>query len=85
MRLAFSLTFHRDLGSVETFLRTTFRPGHSFCLYVDAKAPESVHRGAEEVARCYRKHYPSANVFKLEDTVDVYWGHIRSGYRVDNW
>ncbi len=77
VKLAFSLTFHQDLGTIETFLKMTFRPGHAFCLYVDAKAPESFHRAVSQMVDCYKSHFrDTATIFKVERPVDIYWGHI---------
>ncbi len=77
MKLAFSVTFHRDLGTVETFLRMTFRPGHAFCLYVDSKASPAVHRVASEITECYKKHFgATSTIFKVDSPAEIYWGHI---------
>ena len=38
---AFSILNHSNLGLLETLLSVIFRPHNSYCLYIDAKAPDS--------------------------------------------
>ena len=39
IKLAFSIMAHNELPLLEVLLSTIFRPYHSYCIFVDAKAP----------------------------------------------
>lgn len=51
-----------------------FRPIDAFCVHVDVKAPESVHRAVEAVLACYRHRFPESTVFQSGFPVPILWG-----------
>ena len=40
IKLGFSIMAHNELPLLEVLLSTIFRPYHSYCIFVDAKAPQ---------------------------------------------
>ncbi len=52
--LAFSLVVHNNIGLIMRQLQILFRPRHSFCLYVDAKAPQEFKSAVGGLVECYR-------------------------------
>ena len=52
--VAFAVSLHHQVGILEQFMASTFRPADSVCVHVDAKASETVWQAAKAVMACYR-------------------------------
>ena len=53
--MAFSISVHHQVGILEGFLAAFFRPSDSYCIHVDAKAPDEVQKAVAAIVRCYQK------------------------------
>ncbi len=43
-----------QIGILEQFLASTFRPSDSICIHIDAKAEDKVWNAAKAVINCYK-------------------------------
>lgn len=65
-------------------LALLFRPHHTFCIHVDAKAPAATHKTVATMAECLaskRRQHPNNStgagaIILLRPPLEVYWGHI---------
>jgi len=68
--IAFSLLTYENLEQTERLLRLIYRPHNVYCIHVDRKSPDEMHRGIEAVASCL------PNVVVARPAVNVTWGEI---------
>lgn len=67
--IGFSIVIFADWTRAERQLRAIYRPHNVYCLHIDRKAPQTVHRSLAAVARCL-----GDNILVPDNRVDVYWG-----------
>uniref|UniRef100_A0A914V573 Beta-1,3-galactosyl-O-glycosyl-glycoprotein beta-1,6-N-acetylglucosaminyltransferase n=1 Tax=Plectus sambesii TaxID=2011161 RepID=A0A914V573_9BILA len=65
--LAFSIGMHRDVEQFERLLRMIYWPQNVYCVHVDRKASESVHRAVRAIAKCLGNVMVTSSEY-------VYWG-----------
>lgn len=70
--LAFSYAITKDTGILELFLSAFFRPTDSYCVHIDAKADDLVHRAVGRVLKCYQETFPNASIFVAQKSVPVF-------------
>lgn len=73
--VAFSILVHRDVDQVERLLNTIHRPHNSYCIHVDAKAPDDIMRAIRSIASCF------SNVFippKLEAITYAHFSRLQA-------
>ncbi len=68
--IAFSISVYSDIEQVERLLRAIYMPQNYYCLHVDMKAPDVIHRAVHSIVRCF------PNVFVASRLERVFWGHI---------
>ena len=68
--IAFSLLTYENLEQTERLLRLIYRPHNVYCIHVDRKSPDEMHRGIEAVASCL------PNVMIARPAMNVIWGEI---------
>ncbi len=68
--IAFSILVYGDIEQVERLLRAIYMPQNYYCLHVDTKAPDVMHRAVRSIVRCF------PNVFVASRLERVFWGHI---------
>jgi len=68
--IAFSLLTYENLEQTERLLRLIYRSHNVYCIHVDRKSPDEMHRGIEAVASCL------PNVIIARPAVNVTWGEI---------
>ena len=68
--IAFSLLTYENLEQTERLLRLVYRPHNLYCIHVDRKSNEEMHRGIEAVAACL------PNVMVARPAINVKWGAI---------
>ena len=68
--IAFSLLTYENLEQTERLLRLIYRPHNVYCIHVDRKSPDKMHRGIEAVASCL------PNVMIARPAINVTWGEI---------
>ena len=66
--IAYTIEMFKDVAQSERLLRAIYRPEHTYCIHVDKKSGESVHRAMANIASCFD------NVFMSSTNVDVQWG-----------
>ncbi len=74
--LAFSIVAHSQLGLLEAQLASIFRPHNAYCLFVDGKAPDAFKDSVQDLATCYKEHFPSSQIFVLAHAFPVFWADI---------
>ena len=71
--LAFSLVVHNQIGLFEALLSSIFRPYHSYCIFVDAKATSRFKTLVKALIGCYKANFPKVSIFEPEQTHSIYW------------
>lgn len=73
--VAFSILVHQDVDQLERLLNTIHRPHNSYCIHVDAKAPDDLLRAIRTIAGCF------SNVFlppKLEVITYAHFSRLQA-------
>lgn len=70
--IAFNILVHHSAAQFERLLRAIYRPHNSYCVHIDAKAPESFKDAIKAIVRCFDNVFIAS---KLE--VIVYAGFSR--------
>ena len=66
--IAFTIAMYRDVAQSERLLRAIYRPQNYYCIHVDAKSPDRIHKAIQGIASCF------PNVFISSRSVRVKWG-----------
>lgn len=74
--LAFSHVIHGNVGILEMFLSTHFRPTDTHCIFVDKKSSVKVQEATKAIVECYRKRFPGNPIFIVDHNMSIFSGHI---------
>ena len=74
--LAFSIVAHGHPGLLEAQLAAIFRPHNAYCIFVDSKALASFKKYVENLSQCYKEHFPSSQIFVVDNAFPVFWADI---------
>ncbi|TRY78000.1 hypothetical protein TCAL_08602 [Tigriopus californicus] len=74
--LAFSHLIHENVGILEMFLSTHFRPTDTHCIVIDQKSTVEVQKATKAVVNCYQRRFPRNPMFIVDNNISVYNGHI---------
>ncbi|CAL1537064.1 unnamed protein product [Lymnaea stagnalis] len=68
--LAYIILVHSDFEHLERLLRALYMPQHSFCIHVDAKAPEHLKSATAALAECFE------NVALASEPQTIIYAHM---------
>lgn len=72
--IAFSIKAHVNPRQLEQLLRTVYRPHNTYCIHVDKKTDESVHRAINQIGNCFK------NVHVIQKPINLIYAssaHVR--------
>ena len=73
--IAMAHAVHRQVGILEMFFSTHFRPVDAHCIHVDPKSTAEVRSAVDGIVRCYKERFPETNIFVAKAPVPVFWCH----------
>ena len=68
--IAYSILMFKDVEQFERLLRAVYRPQNYYCIHVDLKSSDVIHRAVQGIASCFD------NVFVMSVSVDVRWAYF---------
>jgi hypothetical protein len=74
--LAWAISGHHQIGLLELFLASVYRPTDALCLHIDAKASETAWKAASNLVHCYQQRFPQSTIILPQLRVPVLWGTI---------
>ena len=66
--IAYSLLMFKDVEQVERLLRAIYRPQNMYCIHVDKKSPDDIHKAMTAITGCF------PNMLIASPSVNVTWG-----------
>ena len=66
--IAYTIMMYRDVEQSERLLRSIYRPQNFYCIHIDKKSPDILHKAMCDIAFCF------PNVFISPRSIDVQWG-----------
>ena len=66
---------HHEIGILEMFLASQFRPVDSHCIHVDPKASQEIKNTVNSLVQCYNQKFPETTMFVARYPVPVFWCH----------
>ncbi len=58
------------------FVAGFFNPHDSYCIHVDLKAPEEIHKTVQALVNCYASKSETGSIFVHPNPIAVYWGEF---------